>query len=56
MTKSYALRDYQWEQIKDMLPGRVSTVGVTAKDNSYLLKQYRSGILWRDLPKRFGNF
>ena len=33
MTKRYALRDDQWEQIKDLLPGRMGTVGVTAKDN-----------------------
>jgi len=26
MTKRYALRDDQWEQIKDLLPGRASTV------------------------------
>ena len=29
MTKRYALRDDQWEQIKDLLPGRMDTVGVT---------------------------
>lgn len=60
MTKRYALRDYQWEQIKDLLPGRASTVGVTAKDNRLfveaVLYRYRSGIPWRDLPERFGDF
>ena len=29
----YALRDEQWDRIKDMLPGRQDTVGVTAKNN-----------------------
>ncbi|HEY9629437.1 MAG TPA: IS5/IS1182 family transposase, partial [Coleofasciculaceae cyanobacterium] len=32
MTRRYALRDDQWERIKDLLPGREGTVGVTAKD------------------------
>ncbi len=30
MTRRYALRDDQWERIKDSLPGRKETVGVTA--------------------------
>ena len=32
-TRRYALRDDQWECIKDLLPGRQGYVGVTAKDN-----------------------
>jgi len=60
MTKRYALRDDQWEQIKDLLPGRTGTVGVTAKDNRLfveaVLYRYRSGIPWRDLPEQFGDF
>ena len=60
MTKRYALRDDQWEQIKDLLPGRMDTVGVTAKDNRLfveaVLYRYRSCIPWRDLPERFGAF
>jgi transposase len=35
-------------------------VGVTAKDNRLfveaVLYRYRSGIPWRDLPERFGDF
>lgn len=31
--RRYALRDDQWDQIKDLLPGREDTVGTTAKDN-----------------------
>jgi transposase len=58
MTKRYALRDDQWERIKDLLPGREDTVGVTAKDNRLfveaVLYRYRAGIPWRDLPERFG--
>ena len=59
-TRRYALRDDQWERIKDSLPGRESTVGVTAKDNRLfveaVLYRYRTGIPWRDLPARFGDF
>ncbi len=60
MAKRYALRDDQWERIKDLLPGRTDTVGVTAKDNRLfveaVLYRYRAGIPWRDLPERFGNW
>ena len=59
-TQRYALRDDQWERIKDLLPGREGTVGVTAKDNCLFIEavlyRYRAGIPWRDLPERFGDF
>jgi len=35
MTRRYALRDDQWERIKELLPGKEGDVGVTAKDNRY---------------------
>jgi transposase len=58
--RRYGLRDDQWEKIKDLLPGRVGTVGVSAKDNRLfveaVLYRYRTGIPWRDLPERFGDF
>jgi transposase len=58
MTRRYALRDDQWDRIKDLLPGREGHVGVTAKDNRLfveaVLYRYRAGIPWRDLPERFG--
>jgi transposase len=60
MSRRYALRDDQWERIKDMLPGRVGHVGGTAKDNRLFVEavlfRYRAGIPWRDLPERFGDF
>ena len=60
MSKRYALRDDQWNRIKDLLPDRQETVGVTAKDNRLfidaVLYRYRAGIPWRDLPERFGDF
>jgi transposase len=58
--RRYALRDDQWERIRDLLPGREETVGVTARDNRLfveaVLYRYRAGIPWRDLPERFGHF
>ena len=59
-TRRYSLRDDQWERIKDLLPGRARSVGVTAKNNRLfveaVLYRYRAGIPWRDLPERFGHF
>jgi len=31
--RRHALRDHQWERIKDLLPDRPGHVGVTARDN-----------------------
>ena len=56
----YAIKDDQWDRIKDLLPGQKGKVGVTAKDNRLfvdaVLYRYRTGIPWRDLPERFGDF
>src|ERR1700704_1011717 len=58
--RRYALRDDQWERIKNLLPGREGHVGVTAKDNRLfveaVLYRYRTGMPWRDLPERFGDW
>ena len=58
--RRYGLRNDQWERIKDELPGRKGSVGVTAKDNRLfveaVLYRYRAGVAWRDLPERFGDF
>ncbi len=58
--RRYALRDDQWERIKDLLPGKSGDRGRTAKDNRLfveaVLYRYRAGIPWRDLPERFGDF
>ena len=57
--RRYALRDDQWERIKDILPGREGHVGATARDNRLfveaVLYRYRAGMPWRDLPERFGD-
>ena len=46
--RRYALRDDQWDRVKDILPGREGTVGVTARDNRLfveaVLYRYRAGI------------
>ncbi len=56
--RRYALRDDQWDRIKDFLAGREGHVGGTAADNRLfveaVLYRYRAGLPWRDLPERFG--
>jgi len=58
--RRYALRDDQWDRIRDLLPGREGHVGVTAQDNRLfveaVLYRYRAGIPRRDLPERFGDW
>jgi transposase len=53
------LRDDRWERIKDLLPGREGSVGVTAVDNRLfveaVLYRYRTGMPWRDLLERLGD-
>ena len=57
--RRHALRDDQWDRMKDLLPGSEGWVGATAHDNRLfveaVLYRYRAGIPWRDLPERFGN-
>ena len=36
------LRDDKWERIKDLLPGKATDCGVTAKDNRLFLE----ALLW----------
>ena len=54
------LRDDQWERIKDMLPGKASDRGVTAKDNRLFVEAVlwiaRTGSPWRDLDPALGNW
>ena len=56
----FGLRDDQWERIKDLLPGREGHVGGNAADNRLfvdaVLYRYRTGVPWRDLPERFGDW
>jgi transposase len=59
-SRRYGLRDDQWQKIEGLLPGREGHVGGTAKDNRLfveaVLYRYRTGIAWRDLPERFGDW
>lgn len=54
------LRDDQWKKIKGLLPGRVETVGVTAKNNRLFIEAVlwvaRTGAMWRELPVRYGKW
>ena len=58
--RRYQLRDDQWEKIANLLPGREGSVGRPSNDNRLFVEaviyRYRSGIPWRDLPARFGDF
>ncbi|GBR08581.1 transposase [Acetobacter oeni LMG 21952] len=58
--RRYGLRDDQWEWLRELLPGREGHVGGTAADNRLfveaVLYRYRTGIPWRDLPVRFGDW
>ena len=54
------LRDDQWERIKDLVPGKATDRGVTAKDNRLFIEAVlwiaRTGSPWRDLPPALGNW
>ncbi len=54
------LRDDQWERIEDLLPGKASDCGVTAKDNRLFVEAVlwiaRTGSPWRDLPCELGKW
>ena len=55
-----ALRDDQWERIKDFVPGgRKGKRGPRTNNRLFLdalLWMARSGGRWRDLPERFGGY
>jgi DNA replication protein DnaC len=58
--RRFALRDDQWDLIKDFLPGREGHIGGTAADNRLFVEavlfRYRAGVPWRDFPERFGDW
>ena len=58
MAKGYELNDQQWARIAEMLPGKKSDPGRTAKDNRLfvngVLWVLRSGAQWDELPERYG--
>ena len=54
------LRDDQWERIEQLLPGKATDRGVTAKDNRRFVEAVlwimRTGSPWRDLPEELGHW
>ena len=59
MLRRYELTDYEWEQIKDLLPPEnTGKRGRPSKNNRIMLNGMiwiaRSGAPWRDLPERYG--
>jgi transposase len=60
LMRPHELRDDQWDLIKNELPGRPGSVGVTAANNrrfvDAVIHRYRTGIPWRDLPESFGDW
>jgi transposase len=60
MTHRHAISDADWDRIEGLLPGRPGQHGRAARDNRLfvdaVLYVARTGIPWRDLPPRFGNW
>ncbi len=60
MSQRHSLTDEQWNRIKDFLPGKPGDFGRTGKDNRLFVDAdlfvAKTGIPWRDLPQRFGNW
>jgi transposase len=60
MLPRHAISDEDFERIKDLLPGKATDPGVTARDNRLFLDAVlwiaKTSAAWRDLPERFGNW
>lgn len=60
MAKRYELTDEQYEQVKELLPGKVGDPGRSGADNRQFLNGVlwvlRSGAHWHDLPERYGKW
>lgn len=60
LMERFLLNDSQWERLAPLLPGKVTDRGCTAADNRLFLEAVlfiaRTGIPWRDLPRRFGGW
>jgi len=54
------LRNDQWERIENLLPGKITDPGRTAKDNRQFVEAVfwilRTGSPWRDLPAEYGHW
>jgi transposase len=60
MHHRHAIKDADWDRIKDLLPGRPGQHGKVAKDNRLFIDAVlwiaKTGAPWRDLPERLGNW
>jgi transposase len=60
MSARHVISDANWERIKDLLPGRPGQSGWLASDNRLFIDAIlwigKTGVPWRDLPVRFGNW
>jgi transposase len=60
MSYRHAIRDEDWERIKELLPGKKGDPGVTARDNRLFIDAVlwiaKTGAPWRDMPERFGHW
>lgn len=58
--RRYELTDEEWQCIKDLLPGKATDPGRTARDNRLFINAVlwiaRTGAPWPDLPERFGKY
>ena len=56
----FVVDDGTWAKIAQLLPGKVTDRGVTARDNRLFLEavlwRVRTGLPWRDLPPDFGKW
>jgi transposase len=60
MGRRHEISDADWDRIKDLLPGQPGQHGGVAADNrrfiNAVLYVARTGIPWRDLPERLGDW
>ena len=60
MQRRHSLREDQWEQIKDALPGKKEDPGRTSADNRLFIEAVmwiaKTGAPWRDLPAEYGKW
>ena len=60
MRRRHELTDEQWTRIEGLLPGRAGNAGRHGVDNRLFVDAVfyvaKTGIPWRDLPERFGNW
>ena len=60
MARRHELTDVQWEAIRNCIPGKSGDPGRAGEDNRLFINAVvyvaKTGIPWRDLPERFGNW